>query len=239
VPTMKTLDQVEPRTAITNLPITISHGGSYYLTQPVAQNFGLDAITITTNNVTLDLCGFTIQNTGSQTVNGIVLQSAQINAAIKNVLVKNGSIAGFSPSDGIDGNGARNCVFEDLTITGCGEAMVFQTRGTAGAVGNIIRRCRICDNGSGGVIVRSGSANIANLIYNNESLNNGSVGFNLASAGNLMINCRASGNVSNYIVAVGNRGGIYVQPATNSTSISGSSGGAGTGATDPFLNVSY
>ena len=43
-PTMKTLDQVEPRTAITNLPFTINQGGSYYSTQSYAQDFGANAI---------------------------------------------------------------------------------------------------------------------------------------------------------------------------------------------------
>ena len=53
-PTMKTLQQIEPRTAITNTgAVTISQPGSYYLTANLAVSSG-DAITIATNGVTLD-----------------------------------------------------------------------------------------------------------------------------------------------------------------------------------------
>src|SRR5262245_25481316 len=58
-PTMKTLAQIEPRTPISSAPFTISSPGSYYLTTNVTVSTG-DAITITVNNVTLDLNGFTI-----------------------------------------------------------------------------------------------------------------------------------------------------------------------------------
>ena len=44
-PTMKTLDQIEPRTPIATLPCTISAAGSYYVTKNVGVTEG-DAITI-------------------------------------------------------------------------------------------------------------------------------------------------------------------------------------------------
>jgi len=72
-----------------------------------------------------------------------------------------------------------------------------------------------------------------------ESLNN-STGFAISAAGNLIIGCRASGNTgNNYTIAIGNRGGVIVLPATNAAQINGSSGGAGTGTSDPFANLSY
>lgn len=69
-PTYKTLSEVEPRTAVNavNTPgdagnlYIISQPGSYYLTAPISTN--LVAIRITAANVTLDLNGFTVQNTG-------------------------------------------------------------------------------------------------------------------------------------------------------------------------------
>src|SRR6476619_6633553 len=65
-PTMKTLDQIEPRTAITSLPITISNPGSYYLTGNVTATADGTAITIAADNVTIDLNTFTLSggNTG-------------------------------------------------------------------------------------------------------------------------------------------------------------------------------
>src|SRR5688500_13089480 len=65
-PTMKTLDQVEPRTPIDTLPIFLTQSGSYYLTRSFAQAFSIvDAITITADNVTVDFNGFTIRQTNT------------------------------------------------------------------------------------------------------------------------------------------------------------------------------
>src|SRR5688500_7385714 len=59
-PTFKTLQQVEPRTAITNgAAVTISVPGSYYLTRNINVTAG-NGITIAAGNVTLDLNGFTV-----------------------------------------------------------------------------------------------------------------------------------------------------------------------------------
>src|SRR5215831_14797408 len=72
-PGMKTLTQLEPRTPIASAPFTISAPGSYYLTTNVSVSAG-DAITIATNNVTLDLRGFTISSTAAPSAGrGILL----------------------------------------------------------------------------------------------------------------------------------------------------------------------
>jgi hypothetical protein len=238
-PTMKSLDQVEPRIAITNLPVFITQGGSYYLTRSYEQAFSSDAITIFTNNVTLDLCGFTIQQTGSATtVTGVRIENPAV-IALKNVVVRNGSITGFSVSAGITCLGPRNCVFENLRITECGTGISVQAFGSAGAVGNVVRHCRTCDNTGTGVLFLSGAGNVENVIEDCESLNN-ATGFSLAAAGNLIVHCRASGNSgNNYTIAIGNREGAITLPGTNPTSINGSSGGVGSGNTDPFGNLSY
>ena len=62
-PTMKSLSQIEPRTAIAS-STTITAPGSYYLTGNLAISSG-NAITIAANNVALDLNGFTISSTAS------------------------------------------------------------------------------------------------------------------------------------------------------------------------------
>ena len=88
-PTMKTLQQIEPRTAITSAPYTISSSGSYYLTTNITVSSG-SAITIATNGVTLDLNGFTITGTGSANT-GILLASAVGNT---DITILNGHITG-------------------------------------------------------------------------------------------------------------------------------------------------
>src|SRR5205085_693571 len=53
-PVMKTLQQIEPRTAISSLPFTITNSGSYYLTGNLTGTAGANrGITILTDHVTL------------------------------------------------------------------------------------------------------------------------------------------------------------------------------------------
>ena len=53
-PTMKTLSQIEPRIPITNVPVTITQPGSYYLTTNIVYSGSNDGIRIATNNVTIE-----------------------------------------------------------------------------------------------------------------------------------------------------------------------------------------
>ena len=69
-PTMKTLEEVEARTPIhaEDLPLTISGSGSYYLVEDIT--FGTaneNGITITTDDVTIDLNGFKLEGPGMGT----------------------------------------------------------------------------------------------------------------------------------------------------------------------------
>jgi hypothetical protein len=106
-PTMKTLQQVEPRTPISSAPYTISQPGSYYLTTNLTS--GEHGIIIATNGVTLDLMGFTITGDGGRYDYGIFLDGAT-NNLIEQVVVKNGIVRNF-------GNGLQNTVrVADLNI---------------------------------------------------------------------------------------------------------------------------
>src|ERR1700675_3088171 len=85
-PTMKSLDQIEARTPISSLPFTISASGSYYLTGNLIATGSTAGITISADNVTLDLNGFAlIGNLGSSSpVAGINVPSGQRNLCIRN-----------------------------------------------------------------------------------------------------------------------------------------------------------
>lgn len=89
--TMKTLDEVQPRTPIgqRDIPLTISTSGSYYLTENVTSTFSQGAILIAADNVTLDLCGFTVTGSGSSANYGVVMSGRT------NIEVKNGTFTGF------------------------------------------------------------------------------------------------------------------------------------------------
>jgi hypothetical protein len=87
--TMKSLDQIEARTPISSTPFSISSAGSYYLTKNLAVTSG-DAITITANNVTVDLNGFAITSTEASPAGAAVL----ISGTRTNIHVSNGNISG-------------------------------------------------------------------------------------------------------------------------------------------------
>jgi hypothetical protein len=88
-PTMKTLDQIEPRTPIWSAPFVISESGSYYLTTNVTVSSG-DAITIAANNVTLDLKGFTIASTLPAAVSDTAIL---LSGGVTNIAIYNGHIS--------------------------------------------------------------------------------------------------------------------------------------------------
>jgi hypothetical protein len=102
-PTMKSADQIEPRTIVNavNTPgdatslFIIRQPGSYYLTTNLTVSTG-DGIDINTNNVTLDLNGFTIASTAaSATGNGILLASG-----LSDITIYNGHIRGGVTNNG-------------------------------------------------------------------------------------------------------------------------------------------
>ncbi len=109
-PTMKTLQEVEPRTPISqsDVPKTILTPGSYYLTENLMP-VDIDTphvIEIGTHDVTLDLRGFTITGSNFETVSaddGIVV--TQTNA--KNIVIKNGAVR-YCMNEGIDAIKAGN-----------------------------------------------------------------------------------------------------------------------------------
>src|SRR6266850_5435536 len=59
-PTMKTLAQIEPRTAISSAPYIINDPGSYYLTTNLTTGSFQAGVVILADNVTLDLNGFAL-----------------------------------------------------------------------------------------------------------------------------------------------------------------------------------
>ena len=217
-PTMKTLDQIEPRTPISSLPFTISQPGSYYLTASLqfSATSG-NAITIASGDVTLDLMGHILSSTAGVTGNAI-----NINASMRNIAVVNGtiagnttvtgdaaseagltiSLAGFSSginSAAIEATGNR---FSNLTITGCRvigldagtqalvEHVTVSQNGAEGidAVSGVVTHCTALLNGSSGGIVTNGGGTISNCTSNS---NNGP-GF--GANGSTLINCSATTN---------------------------------------------
>jgi len=124
-PTMKTLEQVEPRTPIASLPYTITKGGSYYFTTNLTEQLGTNGITIAASYVTVDLNGFTLfggpmppsggPGTSFAGTAGIVVQ-----ANCSHVTIRNGTIAKWVGGTSIAAGDCTHLVCERLTVSDSG-----------------------------------------------------------------------------------------------------------------------
>jgi hypothetical protein len=159
--------ELNAATATTAKPqTTISKSGSYILNKNITNTSknGQDSVAVTASNVTIDLQGFVISATGSNT-------GAGINATGQsNVVIRNGIITGFTGPAMILGNNSNisaitatengsgitcvsGCLVSNSIIQGnTGPGLTFSDT-TSGYVGNILQ-----DNNGGGAQVSGGTS---------------------------------------------------------------------------------
>ena len=211
-PTMKTLEQIEPRIDLQNAPTAavtttnanyhyiINQAGSYYL----SANIGVtktNGIQINAAGVTLDLKGFEIARASGSGGNGI-----EIPAASHRVSGRNGSVRGFA--NGIfsvtSGTTTRGGAFRDLVVGNCtqygiyaGNAAVIEAcrvhdchTGIIAASYSTLTNCTAFDNSSIGLFADASS------LSNCTASSNGSHGI-LARSGSTVTHCSASSNAGN------------------------------------------
>lgn len=144
-PMMKTLQQIEPRTPISSLPYLITNAGSYYLTGNLTGVPGTNGIMVLTNNVTIDLNGFTLS--------GVVGSADGINVgndgnlggfATTNFTVINGMVQHWG-GNGIQASETYNGRFEQLHVTANG------SYGIVVGKNSIALRCVSQSNGGTGI----------------------------------------------------------------------------------------
>ena len=199
-PVMKTLSQVEPRTAITNLPYTINQSGSYYLTGNLS---GFFSITIITNDVTLDLMGFTLlgSNSGygvfSSAMNNLVIRNGTIKgfgeglkmvavsgSRFENLIIENSSVAGiFLASDGV--NNALDNVIVNCSIRGGADGIVLESSSGYSISGTMIEQNIISQNSGYGIVLRGAGKTDQNRIVGNAIRSNEDDGISLLGAGSI------------------------------------------------------
>jgi hypothetical protein len=206
-PTMKALDQIEPRTPIGSLPFTITQNGSYYFTKNLHFTAASgDAITISANNVTVDLMGFTLSSNGAVTGDAI-----RLNPGVRNISIGNGAIAGTTTVT-VSGSGlnqtwalsvsgfsnginavtppeASSCQFSHLRISGC------RLIGLNGGDQAVVEQVTASQNGTVGIRILSGS------ITNSTALTNHEPGI-VCNAGSVT-NCVSNSNGGNGIIGIG------------------------------------
>jgi parallel beta-helix repeat protein len=182
--TMKPLDEVEPRTQINSVPYTISSSGSYYLTKNLISTG--TGITIASDDVTLDLCGFTLTGPGSGATYGIYINLAQ-----KNIEIRNGTIKNFG-YDGIASDfGTGNCRIIGVQLVGNKRHGIY----FSSSIHDIVKDCSVNDNGSSfagnvyGIYIGINSTAAGNIVHSNGSWATGNVYGIIADD-----NCTVTGN---------------------------------------------
>jgi hypothetical protein len=238
-PTMKTLDQVQPRIPIdadhtpgdASNTFIIKRPGSYYLTKNVFTASG-DGIRVEASGVTIDLSGFQISGPGGSSA-GIVLANNDPIFA-DNCTIKNGHITGFGT--GLIGTSKGGTV-ANLTVSGC------KSDGIALIDSNWqLTDCVSHDNGGSGFNIYNvlSSASSATLVRCS-AFNNAGNGIS-ASNNSALFQCRATANASSaassfgIVVGVGSAvvDCVVASNATTNATHTGSTGGglqAGAGST--------
>lgn len=205
--TYKTLHEVEPRTPIAqdDIPLTITIPGSYYLTEDLhAVGFGNDMITIASDDVSLDLRGFTIVGSSevAQADDGIAIPFDTTNVSIANGAIRACIGSGINAVaatageyrnlrlQGNVGHGMRvgaSSIVESCVATGNGDRGIYVTE-------SVVTGCIAQDNDSVGIQIGDRSR-----AFNCKSTGN-LQGF-IASSGSTVEQCIATDNTANGIVA--------------------------------------
>ncbi len=155
-PTMKSLDEVEPRIAInaTNTPgdadslFRITLPGSYYLTGNITGVVGKHGIEIVASGVTLDLNGFDLVGVpGMGAFDGVSVTLG----GLTNIAVVNGSVHNWG-DEGLDLGtfGALNCRVEGLLASGNAG------NGISTSIGSTVSNCAALQNTGTGISTSSG-----------------------------------------------------------------------------------
>lgn len=149
------------RTPISSLPYTIDLPGSYFLTGNLIGSSGSHGITITADDVTIDLNGFTVTGVPGS------LHGIRSSGSIANVSIRDGSVVGWE-RDGVNLNTATDAklrgitaaanTLKGFTVTDATlDACTARGNGDDGFAGegSTFRRCRAIDNTSWGFDVDS------------------------------------------------------------------------------------
>ena len=154
----------------------ISQPGSYFLTDNINGASGKSGISIQSDNVTIDLNGFTLGLVGSVTTNGIDIPNSQLN-----IIIRNGIVRGWK--NGVNAASSLNCRLENLAAIGNGAA------GFTLAQGAFVKGCLSASNTGDGIDVRDNSTIIDCL-----SRANGGIGIFTNGNGAAIQTCTADAN---------------------------------------------
>lgn len=140
-----------PGTPISGLPFTASAPGHYYVTDNLS---GAGGVTISADNVSIDLGGHTLSGPGSGT--GILIDQTKTGATIRNGNIRNWAIGIRQLLDAVVD---PDIVIEDVAVANTTGAGMQLARGAR------LRNCSVASAGAGGITVSSaGSSTIENCV---------------------------------------------------------------------------
>jgi parallel beta-helix repeat protein len=193
-PSMKSLQQVEPRIDVQNAPaaaVTTTNAGYHYVinlpgSYYLSGNLGLtkvNGILINTAGVTLDLNGFEISRTSGSGGDGITIAATAHRASVRNGSLRGTafgvrSVTIINPDEN---ENARGCGFRDLTVSN------FTNTGLELGSGAVVESCRVQDgNGNYGIRTGAGSS-----LSNCTATNNAVIAAFAPGSGSSLENCSA------------------------------------------------
>ena len=176
--TMKSLDQIEPRSLLARAPVTIDKPGSYYLAASLDGTVSIEA-----DDVALDLMGFAIVSTH---------EAIDFPRSQNNVVVRNGTLKG---STGLDAREMvdANCLFENLRVEGA-------SFGIYAGSGCVIRNCDVRGSSISGIRIARGTNS---AVLDCRVLDNPGTGIDATGIGVLVAGNVVRGNKSNYSFSQG------------------------------------
>jgi parallel beta-helix repeat protein len=204
-PTMKTLEQVEPRTLIASLPYTITNSGSYYLATNLTGASGFQGIIVSADSVFLDLNGFSLIGVPGSS-NGIFFSGNRQDVVVRNGVIRNWGV------DGIVGNGARGVHYLGLHVANNGRG------GLSGDFATVVRECSAISNALWGIAANTGST-----VSDSTARGNGSDGFIISNDSTTLHRCASSDNGGSGFFGSGNN--HFVNCSAGRNKVHGFTGG--------------
>lgn len=160
---------------LSQLPETIPWAANVELAGALRGIAGANGITITTNDVTIDLKGHALIGVASS------LDGISVSGSRTNIVIRNGTVRSWA-SDGIQASSSYNSSFSDLRVSGNG------ANGLQGGNGAVIKCVTARGNGADGITTASGC-----VIAESAAAENRSDGI-VASSGTTVSGCSAYNN---------------------------------------------
>jgi hypothetical protein len=173
-------------TKITSVPYTISTPGFYYLGGNLTYSGSTNAITVSADNVTLDLMGFSLTNSGALgSTYGINLTGRT------NVEIRNGTVSGFNWGV-YDGLVSTNGKHRAINVRAYGNSVGI----TLAGINNLIKGCNASNNTNTGLMLGSGL--ITDCVASNNAF-----GINVSGPGNVLGNVVFNNSVRSFALGHG------------------------------------